>query len=291
MTTAARPPEEDDDPGVLPVRLWRDLPEAARAVVLGFLVLVIGGGPPGAFLVAALRLTPAIPWFLPLTAIWLWYFWRYLDGWGFPASTSVARRIALRATPLGPRVWTWALIAGGLGMAAVMGLIFVTTRFAHLPERAAEPPFAVAAFPVWTQVAIFLALAGTAGVVEEAAFRGVMLSRIQRRHGWWIGVLVVAVMFHVAHLSHAWATVAFVPFFLAYSGLHGLLVYRTRSILPSVVLHALFDAIVLPIQYGALPDPSGIAFVSYGGWSLVMGIAAVPAFRRLASVARAEGVA
>jgi membrane protease YdiL (CAAX protease family) len=176
-------------------------------------------------------------------------------------------------------------------MAAVMGLIFVTARFGNLPERATQPPFPVAGFPVWTQAAIFLALAATAAVVEEAAFRGYMLSRIQRRHGWWIGILVVAILFYVAHLSHAWVTVAFVPFFLAYSALHGLLVFHTRSILPSVVLHALSDAIVLPIQFGVLPDPGRFAFVAWGGFSLVMACAAVPAFRSLARAARAEEIA
>jgi membrane protease YdiL (CAAX protease family) len=59
----------------------------------------------------------------------------------------------------------------------------------------------------------FLALAGTAGVVEEAAFRGYMLSQVQRRHGWIVAITLVGALFYVVHLSHAYPTIAFLPFF------------------------------------------------------------------------------
>lgn len=270
------------------VRAWRALPVIVRAIVIGFVILGIGGGLPGALLVANLKLSPAVPWFLPATGLWLWFFWRYLDGRGWPARTSEERRAALRARKPSPAVLRWAMTAGGLGMVAVMGLIFVTSRFGGLPDRAYQPPFDVSSYPPWTLIAIFVAIAATAGVVEEAAFRGYMLSAIQRRHGWLVGVAVVAVMFYAAHLSHAYATIAFLPFFLVYSSLHGLLVHLTRSILPSVLLHAISDFIVVPMQYGVIPSPSNVAFVTYGGLSLLFAALAVPAFYRLAAVARME---
>jgi len=43
------------------------------------------------------------------------------------------------------------------------------------------------------------------------------------------------------HLSHAYATFVFLPFFLAISAVHGLLVKYSGSIRPSVLLHALAD--------------------------------------------------
>jgi hypothetical protein len=43
------------------------------------------------------------------------------------------------------------------------------------------------------------------------------------------------------HLSHAYATFVFLPFFLATSVVHGLLVKYGGSIRPSVLLHALAD--------------------------------------------------
>jgi hypothetical protein len=94
------------------------------------------------------------------------------------------------------------------------------------------------------------------------------------------------VLFYLVHLTHAYATVAFVPFFMAYSGLHGLLVYVSRSIVPSVVLHALGDFALLPVQYGVLPDPLGSSVGLHVLSVVCFGAASVAAFLRLAALAR-----
>jgi len=278
-------------PSSLAARLWHRIPALLRAILVGFLVLQVGGAVSGALLLVNLKLSPRAPWFLPATIAWLWLFWRYANGWGWPPSTSRSRRVALRGRPLSGRVWAWSLFAGLLGMASVMGLVFVTARFGSLPPEAARAPFDVTSYPWWTVLSIFLAIAATAGVVEEAAFRGYMLSTIQRRHGWLTGIAFVGLMFYLAHLSHAYATLAFLPFFLIYSGFHGLLVYLTRSILPSVVLHSIADFVVVPMQFGVVPDPGHLKFVTHGGFTLVLAAAAALPFRRLAAVAREEGLA
>ena len=263
---------------------------AVRAVFLGFVILVIGGGVSGALMVANLKLAPAFPLFFPATVLWLWLFWRYVRGDGWPRSTSAWRRDLLRARKLSPRVWGWALVAGGLALAAVMGIAFVTYRFAALPDAAYRAPFEVASFPPWTLVSVFAAVALTAAVVEEAAFRGYMLSGIQRRFGWVVGIGLVTILFYVAHLSHAYATVAFVPFFLAHGLVLGLLVFYTRSILPGIVLHAVSDVIVLPMQYGVIPSAGEWGFVWQGWLSLLAGRAAIPAFRQLARATAFERI-
>lgn len=269
------------------LRTWRRLPDTLRAIVSGMAVLMIGGGVSGALMFANLASAPRIPWFLPATVVWLWLFWRYLDGGGWPASTSEARRQALRASPLSARQWTWAMIAGSLAVTAVMGVAFVTYRYAALPEAAYQGPFDVAAFPWWTIASIFAAVALTAGVVEEAAFRGYMLSGVQRRHGWAIAIALVTLVFYVAHLSHAYATLAFAPFFLLHGLAFGLLVWVTRSIVPGVVLHTLSDLVVLPMQYGIVPSAGQWDFVSNGWLSAIAGVAAIPAFWALAVACKA----
>ena len=210
------------------------------------------------------------------------------DGW--PESTSASRRDLLRVRKLSPRAWVWALVAGGLALAAVMGIAFMTYRFAALPDAAYRAPFDVASFPPWTLVSIFAAIALTAAVVEEAAFRGYMLSGIQRAYGWLVGIGVVTVLFYVAHLSHAYATLAFVPFFLAHGLILGLLVFYTRSIVPGIILHAASDGIVLPMQYGVIPSAGDWAFVWQGWLLLVAGTAAIPAFRALAKATAFERI-
>ena len=253
-----------------------------RAVLLGGAILVIGGGVSGALMVANLRLAPTLPLFLPGTVLWLWLLWAFARGDGWPRGTSDARRGLLRASKLSAGVWIWALIAGGLAVTAVMGLAFVTYRLAVLPEAAYRAPFDVSALPPWTQVSIFAAVALTAAVVEESAFRGYMLTGLQRRHGWPVAIGIVSILFYLAHLSHAYATLAFLPFFLAHGLVMGLMVYFTRSIVPGIVLHAVSDLIVLPMQYGVIPSAGEWPFVGQGWMSLVAGIASVPAFRRLA---------
>ncbi|HEX9652674.1 MAG TPA: type II CAAX endopeptidase family protein [bacterium] len=272
------------------VRSWTRVPVVVRAIIIGFVILQIGGFLPGAVLVANLTLSPTIPWFLPLVLTWLWFFWRYLNGNGWPPSTAQQRHQDLRGRPLQRRVWWWSLVAGGLGMVSIMGLIFVTSRFADLPQEAYAAPFNVSVYPPVTVVSIFLSIALVAGVVEEAAFRGYMLSQIQRRHGWIAGIVIVGLMFFVAHLGHAYATIAFLPFFLMYSLLHGYLVYLTRSILSSIVLHTAADLMVLPMQFGVIKDAGDFDFVSQGWLTLVFAIAALAAFHRLATITRAENL-
>ena len=160
---------------------------AVRAVLLGFVILMIGGGVSGALMFTNLKLAPALPLFLPATALWLWLFWRYVRGDGWPRSMSDRRRNLLRVRKLSSRAWGWSLVAGGLALAAVMGIALMTYRFAALPDAAYRAPFEIASFPPWTLVSIFAAVALTAAVVEEAAFRGYMLTGIQRRFGWAVG--------------------------------------------------------------------------------------------------------
>jgi len=252
---------------------------------------------PDLFMVANLKLSPSIPWLLPATALWLWILWRYLNGEGWPRSTAESRRRDLRARPLSGRVWFWSLLAGGLAMVSVVGFSFLTTRLANVPRDAFKLPIDLSHYPIWTTASVLLTISAVAGVLEEAAFRGYLISQVQRRHGWIVAILISGVMFFVSHLGHAYVTLAFLPFFLVVSSLHGFLVYLTRSILPSVVLHAVADVVVIPIQYGVIGhlsvapvwktgmDP---AFITSAVLIVIFGILAVPAFRRLATLTQGE---
>jgi membrane protease YdiL (CAAX protease family) len=276
-------------------RLWNRLPVVVRAIVVGCLVNEVGQL--GAvFILPNLKLFPRIPWFLPATGAWLWFFWRYLSGAGWPRATSEARRRDLRAPSLSGRVWRWSLLAGGLGLISVVGLCFLNIRLAGIPQDAFKPLIDFSAYSPWMVVSILLAFSVVSGVAEEAGFRGYMLSQIQRRHGWIVATGITGLMFFFDHyVSHAYATFALLPFFLAVSTLHARLVYLTGSIRPSIVLHAAFDFAVIPVVYGfigTLPiSPvlkTGVdsSFLTQIVLTLVFGILAVPAFRKLAVVAR-----
>ena len=128
------------------------------------------------------KLSPRSPWFLIGTAIWL-----VICGGGWTATARRARRPRAASRPArsayAGRVWAWALIAGGLGTVSVMGLALLTGRVADLPPAAYESPFDLTSYPPWTVAAVVVSIAAVAGVVEEAAFRGYMMSGIERGTG------------------------------------------------------------------------------------------------------------
>jgi membrane protease YdiL (CAAX protease family) len=275
-------------------RLWSRLPVVVRAVVVGYLVAAIGGL--GEFFIFAnLKLFPQIPWMLPAAAAWLWIFWRYVNGSGWPRATRDVRRRDLRAPALPVRVWIWSLLAGGLGLVSVVGLGFLTPRLAEIPPDAFKISLDFSAYPWWMVASILLVISVVSGVVEEAGYRGYMLSQIQRRHGWIAATAVTGFVFFLDHhFSHAYATLAFLPFFLAVSALHALLVYFAGSIRPSIALHAAFDFAVIPVQYGLIGKVPASSVLKTGvdasflvevASVLAFGFAAVPAFRKLAVVA------
>jgi len=267
-----------------------------RAFIVGQLVVQIGGLPPAIFLLGNLKFLPAVPWLLPATLVWLWLFWRYCDGHGWPRSTAEARRRDLRARPLSGQEWFWSLLAGSLGMICVDAIAFLTPRLAEIPRDAFKLPLDLSVYPWWTLAAILISISAVAGMVEEAGYRGYMLSGIERRHGWTVAILITGFVFFLDHhISHAYATFAFLPFFLAVSALHGLLVYTTRSVLPSVVLHTIADLIIIPVQYGLIGNPSVASVWTEGtdpsfwilvGVGILFGLAAAPAFMKLATVSQ-----
>jgi len=232
-------------------RYWDRLPAIFRGIAVAELVVTIGTIPPSIAVILNLRTSPSIPWMLVVTPGWLLFFWWYVSGRGWPQSTQEARRRDLRAPSLSKHAWKWALIAGTLGITGTIAMAFVTVRLAHLPREAFAAPMDFSKYGMLTVICAIACISATAGVVEEAGFRGFLISPIQRRHGWTIAILISGIMFFLDHhLSHAYATFVFLPFFLAISAVHGLLVRYSGSIRPSVLLHALADFIVIPVSYG-----------------------------------------
>jgi membrane protease YdiL (CAAX protease family) len=275
-------------------RVWNRLPAIVRAIIIGELVVSVGGIVPPLAIIVNLQTTPRVPWQILVTGLWLWLFWCYLRGGEWPRQTAESRKRDLRGGPLTARVWGWALLAGTFGIASTLALGFVTLRVAGVTREAFASPIKLSNYPIYTVICAIASISATAGVVEEAGFRGYMLSLIQRRHGWVVGILITGFMFFLDHhFSHAYATFAFLPFFLAISVVHGLLVKYSGSIRPSVVLHGIADFLVIPIMYGLVGSVS-VTPISQTGFdtelaicltlTLCFALAAVFPFRRLATI-------
>jgi membrane protease YdiL (CAAX protease family) len=204
---------------------------AGRAVLIGMLVMLAGTIPRNLVFAANLRYYASVPWAVPLTAVYLWFFWRYLRGAGPPESTAEERRTSLRANRVSGSVWAWALLAGGLGIVALVLALRVANRMVVLPQQRLPD---LAGVPKATVVALLLMAAPVAGVVEEAAFRGYMQRPIERRHGLVAAILLTGTMFAVAHLDF---TLILWPYYVAVAAIYGTVTYLTDSILPAIVLH------------------------------------------------------
>ena len=278
-------------------RFWNWLPAIVRGILVAELVVSIGTIPPSVAVILNVRTSPAIPWMVIVTAVWLWFFWWYVNGNGWPRSTAEARQRDLRAASLSTLAWTWALIAGAIGIVGTVAMAFATTRLAHLPREAFAAPVDFSKYPPLTIVCAMACISATAGLVEETGFRGFLISPIERRHGWTIAILISGIMFFVDHhFSHAYATFVFLPFFMAISAVHGLLVKYSGSIRPSMLLHAAADFVVIPIIYGLIGSFSVTPVSETGldrhfmiciGVTILGGLLFALAIRRLKTVSNA----
>src|SRR5262249_15138449 len=102
---------------------WQRLPVIVRAVIGGIVILYIREVPwtgiaGHAFLAGLnLRLLPSLPWSILPMSWYLWLYWNYLNGWGWPRTNAQARRLNLRAYGLSAETWVTALFGGMIGLA------------------------------------------------------------------------------------------------------------------------------------------------------------------------------
>jgi membrane protease YdiL (CAAX protease family) len=128
-------------------------------------------------------------------------------------------------------VWVWALLAGGIGLVALVFGLKVVNRLVILPVQ--EMPD-LSHVPGTTILPLLLLSAPVAGVVEESAFRGYMQGPLERRYGLGWAILITGTAFALVHLDF---TLILWPYYLAVAALYGTVTYLTGSILPAVVLH------------------------------------------------------
>jgi membrane protease YdiL (CAAX protease family) len=257
--------------------MWQKLPVWFRAVVLG---LIVAGVPTliwGILAAVNLKFTPVVPWSVVAMAVVLWVYWRYLR--------SDER---LRAVPLSQQKWRLALIAGGLGIAAVWAAFGALRGVLHIVQPADD----ISRFPIWTIAAAIVMGSAVAGVTEEAGFRGFMQLPLERAYGPVTAIAITSIIFTAIHLTHGARILPFLPFYLVVAVIYSLLTLITRSILPSMLLHFTGDVMMFAFQYlnlrlktGGAGQTGRIEIVPAIA-ALVLGAASAVAFRYLAREGR-----
>ena len=279
--------------------MWGRLPVIVRAVLTGVVAGAAGTLAWAGLVSANTRHGSALPWAVPVMAVYLVLYWRYLArGRGWPQSTAAARRANARANALHADAWGAAMVAGMLGLVSILLLQGVMSRLVVLPQ---QRELDVSRYPALTVLLWVVMGAVVAGVVEEMSFRGYLQRPIERRYGPVVAVLVSGGVFGLVHFTHPEIGLVLLPYYLAVSAVYGALAYLTDSIFPSMLLHAggnmfsVFDLFTRgrsewqlsttarPLVWQTGPDA---AFVANVAGLLVVGTLAVFAYVALAGVTR-----
>jgi membrane protease YdiL (CAAX protease family) len=251
---------------------------------------MLAGGVWSALLVANLQTNPAVPWSVAVMAVVLGLMWRYLGGSWWPRSTSETRRRGLRARPVAAPAFAWALIAGGLSIVSLTGLWIVLLRLVKVHGNPL-PDFSQ--YPLLTVVLVIGMASLVASMAEEAGFRGYLQGLLEQRVGGPLAILVTALVIAPGHgltQGFAWPTILF---YLCVDAMLGTSAFLTKSILPSVVIHAVglvvFFSLIWPNDPTRQPLESSGADAWFGihvAQTIIFGVLAILAFRQLARVTK-----
>ena len=100
----------------------------------------------------------------------------------------------------------------------------------------------------------------TAGVLEEAAFRGYMQSGIEK-HDPDNAIWITSVVFVAAHINHGVGTLlVMAPGLFIAAMLYGTLARRTGTILPGMIIHVLGD--LSRVYFGVLRGDGSLLFAN-----------------------------
>ena len=118
--------------------MWNRVPLLLRALLAAVAVTGSATVVWGILIQLNLKLLPQLPWAAVCMMVFLAFYWRFLEGWGWPQSTAAARRASLRAEPLPAPVFLLSLLAGGGGASCVDCVVHFV---AQIDTMAASPSF------------------------------------------------------------------------------------------------------------------------------------------------------
>jgi len=216
--------------------LWNRLPLIARAVLSGCLVSTLG-----VFTWNAMLSTLPAPWvILPMIAA-LWIFWRFFSGkWGSTAGKQ-SRAKRFRSTSLSPLTWKWGLAAAVFFVIVIQSSFVVTFGVIDFPAAKFAADYKIVdTYPLWVAYLIIIMSSVTAAIVEEAGFRGYMQAPLEKRYGTAPAIFITSLVFTTIHLGHTWALPIWPHIFFA-SILLGVIAYKTCSLIPGIIGHAILD--------------------------------------------------
>ncbi len=213
---------------------------ALTAAVLYAIRLMIGEPTVTPLGLVALMLLPALA---PIVAVWIVVVRLRGVAWSELGLRAASRRDLLWGVVLG----LLTVPLAGLVNALVSGLAGGTFEN---PQVEALAPTALS---VPAMVGMLVLAAGVAPVVEEIIFRGVLYGWLRRFLGPAVAIVLSALVFGAVH-----GIPQLVPALAVQGAVLALVYERTRSLWPSIVLHGVFNAVMLGALYAATRATSAL---------------------------------
>ena len=268
---------------------WQRLPLVVRASSIGLLVAAAGEAPWVVLARINVRLSPSIPWAVVVMGVWLFVYWKYLAGAGWPQTTRAARVRSFRSLRLTRRAWLGALGSGGLAAMSLIALELVVLRLVHIPAGQSAPGNAI---PIHSLIPLAVMSAFASAIPEEVGFRGYMQAPLERGNHPVFAIGFVAIVFGLAHLSHGLSILLLFDF--AFGLVYGVLAFYADSLLPGIILHCALDVVLFlcgrqiaaamagrPLHLNAWPD---VWFWILSLLFVLFGAGAMYSLRKLAGI-------
>lgn len=206
-----------------------------KSIFFGLVMVTLGGGPWAVMVALNIKHSPDFPWAAIVTPFYLLIYWKFSTGRTWPASNAEVRRNMCRAHAVSSDAFVITMIAGLVGLWALIQFQGIYARLVTLPT---EQPEDLSAIPLYTLIPTVIVSALVAGVAEESAMRGYLQGPIEKKFGPVVAIVITGVVFGLLHFSHSEINFTVMPWYLGVAIVYGTMAWKTNSVLPSMVLHA-----------------------------------------------------
>ncbi len=266
------------------------IPAVVWSGILAFALTVVSGGVWTVLLISNVITSPAIPWAVVVMALLLWLMWLYLGGkWG-PQRTSEARRRYLRARSVSAPVFAWAVLAGVLSIAALVGYWIVLFQLVKIPARNLQN---FSGYPLLTVALVLVMASLVSSLAEEVGFRGYFQGILEQKVSGPIAIVIATLLIAPAHALTQGFLWPILLWYFFVDVMFGTMVYFTKSILPGIVVHSIglliFFSLVWPYDaQRRLIWETGVntGFLLNAAQAIVFTLLAILAFSQLARITR-----
>lgn len=210
---------------------WQRIPLIIRSIISGLLVTFSGLLPWSILFGINITVSPAIPWSVALCLVYLFFWNRFVRGTAQQTGSAYSRAERYRAVANSNYSWVYA--AGGAFSIGLFLLMIVSHKYFEIPIQ--ELPIKNVSPVV---VAVYFAMASfVAGLCEEVGFRGYLQQPIESKYGVLVAVAISSIAFSILHFGGAEA-LPLMPFYLLGGINFGWMAYWSKSLRPSIILHA-----------------------------------------------------